>query len=65
MEFVEYPKSLYRMGEHLIVRDRAEDEAALAEGFTDWPTDLKREAEAKAKAAEEAVGGKRKVAPKE
>lgn len=39
---MEYPKALYLQGECRVVADFAEDEAAQAEGFTDWTTDHER-----------------------
>lgn len=43
---MEYPKALYLQGECRVVADFAEDEAAQAEGFTDWTTDHERDVDA-------------------
>lgn len=39
MELQEYPKALYRDGAAAEVRDKAEEDAQRADGFTDWHTD--------------------------
>lgn len=39
---MEYPKALYLQGQCRVVADFVEEEAAQAEGFTDWTTDHER-----------------------
>ncbi len=60
MEFQEYPKSLYRNREELVVQDRNEDEAAAKEGWTDWNTDYNNSVEVDEPVAEGEVKTKRK-----
>lgn len=40
--FIEYPKAVYKSGEYRAVQDRAEEDAANAEGWTDWHSDQAR-----------------------
>lgn len=39
MTFHEYPKALYRKGDYMQVPDKAAEQAARAEGWTDYLTD--------------------------
>ncbi len=39
MEYIEYPKSLYRKGEEQVVDDVEQEDAARADGWTDFLTD--------------------------
>ena len=39
MEFIEYPKALYRQGEYSEVGDRVAEEDARANGWSDWQAD--------------------------
>lgn len=40
MEYIEYPKALYRNGEYTIVPDAAHEEVARADGYKDYADDL-------------------------
>lgn len=50
-EFQEYPKALYRNGEHAAVADEATEKELRKDGWTDWHSDHKalKAAEKKAK----------------
>lgn len=50
-EFQEFPKALYRNGEHAAVEEAKTEEALRKEGWTDWHSDQKamKAAEKKAK----------------
>lgn len=39
MEYIEYPKALYRNGEFKVVPGVEEEEAARADGYSDWAQD--------------------------
>jgi hypothetical protein len=41
-EIIEYPKAQYRNGEYMAVADRDEEDAAAADGWTDWHSDQER-----------------------
>jgi len=42
MEYQEYPKALYLAGQQLVVEDSEQEEAARADGYTDWHADHAR-----------------------
>lgn len=50
-DFQEFPKALYRNGEHAAVADKEAEDALRKDGYTDWHSDQKaiKAAEKKAK----------------